>query len=414
MTMVGLVLWGMVWAGFAEAGTAKVVEVNKSEVVLSAGRRDGLALDAEVSLLRSGSPIVHPLTGQVLGQPQEPVGMARVFEVGAHQSRAVVEKAYTAVQVGDVGEFESGAAQVPESAAGHGHQQAAPPHQHEAAGGQGGHVAAPVREGHGQAASGQGGHAAAPVREGHGQAASGEGQMQQRLKELERSVEEYHSSSKTLKAYPVFAQRVWDEISTMKSYLVSLDERLAQIEEQNQERHHLGPALGGDSPGEEGMREFTIRYAHDTQVKVQVAGKTLLISVVHDSLHVEEEGAAPLVAAVGGEVQEHGDGQVQVVEPAHRGEEGPAGEEAHGEEGHGAGADHEGQVPWYQSPWVLGIGVLTLGLVAGVISWMIKRRYEEESEGLEADYLEEEEEEEEEEEDEDEDEDDGRPSGRRG
>jgi hypothetical protein len=362
---MGLALWCLGRAPVAGAGSAQVIEVgrshgDKAEVLLNAGRREGLALDAQVNLLRPGSPIVHPLTGQELGRPQEPVGVARVFEAGDHQSRAVVEKSYTETQVGDEAEFAPAAAQEP-AAAGQGH---------EAAGKAGG--TAPAEE--------------------HGRA--GDAEMQQRLRDLERSVEEYHSSSKTLKAYPAFAQRVWDEISTMKSYLVSLDERLVQLEEQqSQERHPLGAP--GDGAGEEGMREFTVRYAPDTQVRLKVAGKTLLISVERDSLRVEEEGAAP--AAMAGEHQaeeEHGSA------PVHE----RAGEEAPGAgEGHGAAAlgeeGHEAQLPWYQSPWVLGSGVLALGLVAGVISWLIKRRYEEESEELEADYLEEEEEEEDEEED---------------
>lgn len=384
---VGLALWCLVWAGAAFAGTAQVVQVDRSEVVLNAGRRDGLVLDTQVSLLRAGSPIVHPLTGQVLGRPQEPVGLARVFEVGEHQARAVVEKAYSAAQVGDAAEFAAAGAGAPAEGPGHAvaEEPAARPEAHAAADGHGADKAASPRE-----------------PQGRGQ---GDPEMQQRLKDLERSVEEYHSSSKTLKAYPVFAQRVWDEISTMKSYLVSLDERLAQLEEQNQERHHLG----GESGGGEGMREFTIRYAPDTQVKVKVAGKTLLVSVDHDSLHVEEEGAVPAAAEAGeshGEAvavhggEAHGSGGEELAEPAHGGEA-PVVEEEHGGEPHGEAAGHEGEMPWYQSPWVLGIGVLTLGLVAGVVSWMIKRRYEEESEELEAEYLADEDEDEDEEEDDD-------------
>jgi hypothetical protein len=321
-----------------------------------------LALDAQVNLLRPGSPIVHPLTGQVLGQPQEPVGVARVFEVGDHQSRAVVEKSYTAAQIGDEVEFAPAPGQET-ATAGQGHE----------AGG-----AAPAEE--------------------HGRAAGGDAALQQRLRDLERSVEEYHASSKTLKAYPAFAQRVWDEISTMKSYLVSLDERLVQLEEQqSQERHPLG-APGGDGGGEEGMREFTVRYAPDTLVRLKVAGRTLLLSVERDSLRVEEEGAAP--AAVAGEHQAEGEpAGAPDHEPAGEGggEEAPAAGEGHGAAAPG-GEGHEAQPPWYHSPWVLGSGVLALGLVAGVVSWLIKRRYEEESEELEADYLEEEEEEEEDEE----------------
>jgi hypothetical protein len=404
MIMPGWALWGLAWVALAAADTAQVIQVDKSpgdksEVVLDAGRRHGLALDSEVNLLRPGSPIVHPLTGQVLGRPQEPVGVARVFEVGDQQSRAVVEKSYSPPQVGDEAEYQRPSTREREAAA-------APAV---------GHAQEEEAHGHRVAEPGVG----AAREESHGKAGGAEGEVQQRLKDLERSVEEYHSSSKTLKAYPVFAQRVWDEISTMKSYLVSLDERLVQLEEQqSQDRHHLSSVVGGDGAGEEGMREFTVRYAPDTQVKLKVAGKTLLISVDHDSLRVQEEGAAAPLAGdrhgeEGGEpapaaIEEHETAVAHVEAPAHGGEEAHKAEEeeehhpapAHGgeEEAHG-GEGHEAETPWYQSPWVIGIGVLTLGLVAGVVSWLIKRRYEEESEELEADYLEEEDEDEDEEED---------------
>ncbi|MBM3278608.1 MAG: hypothetical protein FJY95_11100 [Candidatus Handelsmanbacteria bacterium] len=339
----GLALWCLAGTGSAGAEMARVIQVEGSEVVLDSGRREGLGLDAQVGLLREGNPIVHPLTGQVLGQPQEPVGMARVFEVGEHQSRAVVEKSYSPALVGDAAEFTPGP-----------RQDLARP-QPPASAPEAESADRPQSEGVASARQGQGGDA----------------QMQQRLKDLERSVEEYNASKKTLKAYPVFAQRVWDEISTMKSYLVSLDERLAHLEEQSQERHHLGGTLAGEG-GKEGMREFTIRYAPDTQVKVKVAGKTLLVSVERDSLRVvEEEGA--VVAVVG---QPHGG------EASQGGEETHAAASEHGETlpvvAPGEAESYEGAVPWYYSPWVLGTGLLTLGLVAGVISWLIKRRYEEE------------------------------------
>ena len=390
MVMMGWALWCLARPGFAEVGTAQVIQVEKSEVVFNAGRREGLVLDAEVNLLRLGSPIVHPLTGQVLGRPQEPVGLARIFEVGEHQSRAVLEKSYTVPQVGDAVEYEPsvGHAAAETVAAVHGHEaEAKPPAEVPRAGA------------------------------GHGKAVAAEGEVQQRLKELEQSVADYHTSSKTLRAYPVFAQRVWDEISSMKSYLVSMDERLVQLEEQqSQDRHHPSSVLGGDTAGgEEGMREFTIRYAPDTQVKLKVAGKTLVISVDHDSLRVRPEGEP--VAEAGVALESHGAGteSVHSAEPEvaveeHQSE--PAGEHGAAGEHHLAAEEHhvaaevhvaEGeaaaQTPWYQSPWVLGIGVLALGLVAGVVSWLIKRHYENKSEELEADLLEDEEEDEDEDED---------------
>ena len=376
--MVAWALWGLARPGFAEVGTAQVTQVKKSEVVINAGRREGLVLDAAVNLLRLGSPIVHPLTGQVLGRPQEPVGMARIFEVGEHQSRAVIEKSYSVPKVGDAAEYE---ASVVHAAA----ETAVTVHGHEV------EVRPPAKSAH------QAG--------GSGKVVEADGEVQQRLKKLEQSVADYHTSSKTLKAYPVFAQRVWDEISSMKSYLISLDERLVQLEEQNQD-HHRTSVQGGDTAGGEGgMREFTIRYAADTQVKLKVAGKTLLISVEHDSLRVQDEGMGePAVAGTVLEPQSEGHEGAAVHSAGPEGAAGehdgePAGgkEAAHGAAGgHSAEGEAAAQAPWYQSPWVLGLGVLALGLVAGVVSWLIKRRYEAESEELEADYLEDEDEDEDE------------------
>jgi hypothetical protein len=109
-----------------------------------------------------------------------------------------------------------------------------------------------------------------------------------RVQQLEANLEEYGATSQKLKKYPVFARRVWDEISTMKSYLISIDERLVGLEEQQSEDHHrLSMALSGEYMPQD-MKEFTIRYAPDTQVKLRAAGKTLLISVVRDSIHMEE------------------------------------------------------------------------------------------------------------------------------
>jgi hypothetical protein len=46
-----------------------VVAVSGQEVTLGAGSRSGMVMAAEVTLLRQGQPIVHPLTGQILGVP---------------------------------------------------------------------------------------------------------------------------------------------------------------------------------------------------------------------------------------------------------------------------------------------------------------------------------------------------------
>ena len=90
----------------------RVVEVPAADVVvLGAGRLDGLAADAQVMLLREADPIVHPLTGEVLGTPQEPVGTVSIFELQDHSARARLVKAYSIPAVDDLAEFEKSAAE---------------------------------------------------------------------------------------------------------------------------------------------------------------------------------------------------------------------------------------------------------------------------------------------------------------
>ena len=220
--------------------TTRVLEVHGEDVVLAAGALAGVALASDVTLLRDGEPIIHPLSGKVLGTPQEPVAVVRVFEVGEETSRAKLVKMYSAPMPDDMAEFE----QV---------------------------VLEPVVPADQMMA----------------------GEFENRVSQLEASLEEYGETSQKLRKYPAFARRVWDEVSTMKSYLIALDERLVELEEQQSEDHYrLTSVLSGEYRRQD-LEEFTIRYTPDTQLKLTAAGKTLLISVVRDSLHMEEMAEAP-------------------------------------------------------------------------------------------------------------------------
>ncbi len=110
----------------------------------------------------------------------------------------------------------------------------------------------------------------------------------ERVKGLEKDMVQYRKYRKTIAAYPVFAQQVWDELKAAKSYLVELDERLIALEErQGEDRSRLNSVINGEYRAEE-VKEFTIRYSPDADVKLKVEGTTLVISVERDSLHVEE------------------------------------------------------------------------------------------------------------------------------
>ena len=186
----------------AERALTRIVDIGQSgpnEVVLDAGRLHGLSEGAQVTLLRESEAIVHPISGEILGIPQEPVGLAEVKSLQDRRARAVIVKAYSIPQIGDLAEYAKVA--IEKNAA------KAPPVE----------VAKVIK----------------------------------RVKNLEAGMQQYKKSQKSLSAYPVFAQQVWDEMGTIKSYLVALDERLIELEaQQHEDRNRLTAMMGGDVLGE--------------------------------------------------------------------------------------------------------------------------------------------------------------------
>jgi len=225
----------------AERSLARVIDVQRGEVdsvVLDAGRLDGLSEGAQVTLLREGEAIVHPLSGEVLGIPQEPVGLVEVQALQDHRAQAVLLKSYSTPRVGDLAEYAKVAVE-PEEASG-------------------------------------------------GVEVEQVNKMMNRVEVLEAGMQQYRKSQKSLSAYPVFAQQVWDEMGTIKSYLVTLDERLIELEaQQGEDRNRLAAMIDGEYQSES-ARELTIRYSEDTDLKLRVAGKTLEISVERDSILLKE------------------------------------------------------------------------------------------------------------------------------
>ena len=312
----------------AERALTRIVDIGQSgtnEVVLDAGRLHGLSEGAQVTLLRESEAIVHPISGEILGIPQEPVGLAEVKSLQDRRARAVIVKAYSIPQIGDLAEYAKVAIEA--------NAAKAPPAE----------VAKVIK----------------------------------RVKNLEAGMQHYKKSQKSLSAYPVFAQQVWDEMGTIKSYLVALDERLIELEaQQHEDRNRLTAMMGGDVLGES-VRELTIRYSEDTDLKMRVAGKTLMISVEQDSIQLTEVGL---------------DG----VQPMSFVEE-----EMQLDEG---GVEDEGEDWWaidammVNSPYLFAGSLFFIAILAGGLLVVIKRRYDTVMDGLDEydqDFLEEDEDEDE-------------------
>ena len=237
---LGLLLAAAAMPAAAEMAMTRVVAVEGDAVTLEAGTEAGLGKGAVVTLLREGEPIVHPLTGAVLGMPQEPVGVLEVIEVGPTSGRGVLTKIYSPPMVGDMAEYAAVEVMMAPPAA-----MMAPP--------------------------------------------AAVGEVTDRVGALEKTLRQYQKSNKVLKTYPAFAEQVWDEIMAMRSHMLSVDERLIDLEEQQgADRLRLAALASGDFH-ESGMEEFTIRYMPGTDVRLRIAGKTLVITVDQDSTyHLQE------------------------------------------------------------------------------------------------------------------------------
>ena len=309
----------------ASTAIAKVSAVDGAEVIIDAGRADGLTETAKVTLLREGDPIAHPLTGEVLGIPQEPVGTVHIYEVDDHSARGGLVKMYSDPLVGDLAEFKPTMV-------------AAKP-------------------------------APAPEVE----------QVKERVEKLSQNVEEYRRrSEQRLGTYPDFARRVLDEIAAMKSYLVSLDGRMVELEEQQNEHHfRLSSVLSGEYRQED-MKEFTIRYAPDTQVRLRAAGKTLMIDVVADSLRMTPVPGES-VAMADSEADGDGPGLLSMFFGSDDEPESIDDVEMSTETPMDMG---DAEVPWYTSVYHLAAGVGLILALLIMVFLVIKRRHSDVMDGL--------------------------------
>lgn len=306
--------------------TTEVVAVEGTEVVLGAGSLAGLIVSSQVTLLRESEPIIHPLTGEVLGVPQEPVGTVHIFEVSEHRSRGGIVKRYSDPAPGDLAEFQPARTPKPAPAV---------------------------------------------------------SSVMQEMEALKATVAQVKAREDDLRSYPAFARKVWDEVSAMRAYLTSIDQRLVEIEQQQSEDHfRLSSVLSGEHRQQD-YKEFTVRYAPDTEVRLRAAGKTLLIEVVGDSLQVEEL-ATPVAMMAAPKQQSTG---LMAMFGFGGGDD-----EADAEAAYDVSEmppvqiedmTMDGQQPWYVSIYHLAAGIgLTLALLVLVVM-IVKRRYSDVMDGLE-------------------------------
>jgi Flagellar assembly protein T, C-terminal domain len=76
-----------------------VVFVDTTRIVIDLTGRDGIRPGAIVSLRRDKIPIVHPVTGEILGELDEEVGTARVTEVRDKFSVAEIQSVETGSKI---------------------------------------------------------------------------------------------------------------------------------------------------------------------------------------------------------------------------------------------------------------------------------------------------------------------------
>ena len=86
----------------AQVGAAKrgfVVYVDTTRIVVDLIASDGLRVGSVISLRRDGLPIVHPVTGELLGELDEEVGTARISELREKFSVAEIQTVAPGSQV---------------------------------------------------------------------------------------------------------------------------------------------------------------------------------------------------------------------------------------------------------------------------------------------------------------------------
>lgn len=86
----------------ADAGQAKVLMADDRMVKIGAGVDRGVRLGMLAEIYRQSAPLIHPVTGENLGNPKVKIARIEVTKVGAVSAEAKFVEHYAPVQPGDI------------------------------------------------------------------------------------------------------------------------------------------------------------------------------------------------------------------------------------------------------------------------------------------------------------------------
>ena len=245
LATVLLVVWN---PATADVAVTSVVAVDLPEVEVAAGSRDGLEVGTRAKILRPGQTIVHPLTGEDLGTPQEPVGFMKIIRVRPDRATGSLLKAYTEPRQGDIVEYETAAVEggegIPEPPA---EAVPEPPAAKEIL-----PTAGPPKK----------------------------TALEERIEELARRVDRNQRAIEEVRGRPVVPLNFMDEISLMKSLLSRSEGRLGALEKKLNEQAGTLEMLQSEdyAPG----RRVPVNPPFDLEINLGLKGETLRFAVANE------------------------------------------------------------------------------------------------------------------------------------
>ena len=243
LATVLLVVWS---PATADVAVTSVVAVDLPEVEVGAGSRDGLEVGIRARIFRPGETIVHPLTGEVLGTPQEPVGFMKITSVQPDRASGRLLKAYSEPRQGDSVEYETAAA---EDAEGISEPEEIPEPPAEAV---------PVP----------------PAVPGKRTA------LEERIEEVVRRVDRNQRAIEELRGRPSVPRNYLDGISLMKSLISRSEERLDALEKKLTEQAKTLEMLQHEdyAPGS----RVPVNPPLDLEINLGLRGETLRFAVANE------------------------------------------------------------------------------------------------------------------------------------
>lgn len=239
LIVVALLIWS---PSRVEPASTRVVEVDLPEVVLAAGSDHGLQVGTGVKLLRQSEPIIHPLTGEDLGTPFEPVGFVEIVTALPDRAVGKVKKLYSQVQIDDIAEYEAVMPELPP-------RPKAPPTR-------------PPKT--------------ASIAD-------------KKIDELAHQVAQNQQAIEALSKRPAVPREVWDEIAFMKSFFDRSEERLEQIERRLTEQSNLLEILQSREYGQEPGEGVPVHSPVDLEIKLGIKGGRMTFAVLKDSLEMIDQ-----------------------------------------------------------------------------------------------------------------------------